>query len=106
MVAVAGSRLIRDRVALVTVSVADPVTPMAMARMVVLPGATPLAVLPIRVTTVIDELDHMAVEVRSTTVPSEKRPMAVNETDVPMAALGSGGVTSMLVSVRAALSFG
>ena len=92
-------------VALVTVTVLVPLTPLRVAETSAVPAETAVArpcvpLLLETVTAALFELAHDACEVRSWKVPSENVPVAVNSVVVPAAIVGSTGFTS--IDVRTA----
>ncbi len=94
------------RVAAVTASVVEPVTPFSAALMVAVPTATPVpspfdpAALETVAMVAADEV-QVAWLVRFWVLPSEKVPMAVNCCVVPLAIEGAAGVTAIDWSVTA-----
>lgn len=93
--AVAGVTEIDDIVAVVTLSGAEPVTPLKVAEMLAVPGLTPVArsvVLSIVATATLSELNVTSF-VMFWTVPSLKWPAALKSSVVPTAIVCDGGMT-------------
>jgi hypothetical protein len=93
----AGVTAIDSRVTLLPVSTVDPLTPSSVAEIVVVPGPTPVArpVAVIVATAVVPDV-QVAALVRFSVEPSEKAPIAVNCSVVPLTILGFAGVTTIV----------
>jgi hypothetical protein len=101
--AVAGVTVIESSVALVTVNVADPETPLMLALIVAEPAATAFAspITPLKFMVATEGADdfHVTCDVRSLLLPSLKLPFAVNWAVVPGAIEAVAGETVIEDSV-------
>ena len=104
MLGLAGVTAIDWRVAAVTVSTVEPVTPLSVAEIVEVPAATPVASpAALTVATAVSAEAHVTWLVMFCVVLSENVPVAVNCSVVPVTMLGLAGVTAIEVRVAAGL---